>query len=83
MSDQMTANSIRDSAKTSGGEDNTTAQRDTTKSTEKAKRDHPEAPDVVIGMQDERGTLFQHADFFHICYMRFGRRNAPSWYSRL
>ncbi|KAF2239219.1 hypothetical protein EV356DRAFT_502209 [Viridothelium virens] len=32
-----------------------TEERDTTKSTEQAKKEHPEAPDVVIGMQDERG----------------------------
>jgi len=42
-------------ARAAGGEDNTTAQSDTTNSTAKAKKDHPEAPDVVIGMQDERG----------------------------
>jgi hypothetical protein len=29
-------------------------EKDEQKSTEKAK-EHPEAPDVVIGMQDERG----------------------------
>jgi hypothetical protein len=49
------ANDIRDSAKADGGADNATAQSDTTKSTAKAKKDHPEAPDTVIGMQDERG----------------------------
>ncbi|KAL9091650.1 MAG: hypothetical protein Q9165_004726 [Trypethelium subeluteriae] len=32
-----------------------TQERDTTKSTQQAKKEHPEAPDVVIGMQDERG----------------------------
>ncbi|KAF2774214.1 hypothetical protein EJ03DRAFT_370325 [Teratosphaeria nubilosa] len=32
-----------------------TRQKDERNSTAKAKRDHPEAPDVVIGMQDERG----------------------------
>jgi len=32
-----------------------TRQKDERNSTEKAKKDHPEAPDVVIGMQDERG----------------------------
>ncbi|KAK3672412.1 hypothetical protein LTR78_007719 [Recurvomyces mirabilis] len=40
-------------ANDSGG--NTTRQKDERNSTEKAKKDHPEAPDVVIGMQDERG----------------------------
>ncbi|KAK5128620.1 hypothetical protein LTR08_004039 [Meristemomyces frigidus] len=30
-------------------------EKDERNSTEKAKKDHPEAPDVVIGMQDERG----------------------------
>jgi len=49
------ADRVRDRAKAEGGKDNTTAERDTTKSTEKAKKDHPEAPDVIIGMQDERG----------------------------
>ncbi|TKA60538.1 hypothetical protein B0A49_09969 [Cryomyces minteri] len=32
-----------------------TSQADERNSTERAKKDHPEAPDVVIGMQDERG----------------------------
>ncbi|KAK3063599.1 hypothetical protein LTS18_014257 [Coniosporium uncinatum] len=32
-----------------------TSQSDARSSTERAKKDHPEAPDVVIGMQDERG----------------------------
>jgi hypothetical protein len=35
--------------------DNVIAEKDQTNSTQKAKKDHPEAPDVVIGMQDERG----------------------------
>ncbi|KAK8232513.1 hypothetical protein HDK90DRAFT_512430 [Phyllosticta capitalensis] len=34
---------------------NATARRDETQSTQRAKEEHPEAPDVVIGMQDERG----------------------------
>ncbi|KAK7529638.1 uncharacterized protein J3D65DRAFT_174010 [Phyllosticta citribraziliensis] len=34
---------------------NATARRDELHSTERAKKEHPEAPDVVIGMQDERG----------------------------
>jgi hypothetical protein len=32
-----------------------TQEKDTNNATAKAKKDHPEAPDVVIGMQDERG----------------------------
>ena len=32
-----------------------TQQRDTTKSAEKSKKENPEAPQPVIGMQDERG----------------------------
>ncbi|EKG20802.1 hypothetical protein MPH_01886 [Macrophomina phaseolina MS6] len=32
-----------------------TSRKDERSSTAKAKKDHPEAPDVVIGMQDERG----------------------------
>ncbi|KAG9771264.1 hypothetical protein KCU95_g15710, partial [Aureobasidium melanogenum] len=32
-----------------------TQRRDSNDSTAKAKKDNPEAPDVVIGMQDERG----------------------------
>lgn len=32
-----------------------TEQRDSRNSTQKAKQEHPEAPGVVIGMQDERG----------------------------
>lgn len=33
-----------------------TEEGDTRSNTERAKKDHPEAPDVVIGMQDERGA---------------------------
>ncbi|KAL1618482.1 hypothetical protein SLS54_007210 [Diplodia seriata] len=32
-----------------------TSRRDERSSTARAKKEHPEAPDVVIGMQDERG----------------------------
>jgi len=32
-----------------------TRQKDERNSTSKAKKEHPEAPDTVIGMQDERG----------------------------
>ncbi|KAF2721920.1 hypothetical protein K431DRAFT_284369 [Polychaeton citri CBS 116435] len=33
-----------------------TTQKDDRSNTARAKKEHPEAPDVVIGMQDERGT---------------------------
>ncbi|KAJ9638920.1 hypothetical protein H2199_006781 [Coniosporium tulheliwenetii] len=33
-----------------------TSQADERNNTERAKKEHPEAPDVVIGMQDERGA---------------------------
>ncbi|KAL5119558.1 hypothetical protein ACEQ8H_002404 [Pleosporales sp. CAS-2024a] len=39
--------------KASGG--NATEQRDSAGGKEKAKKEFPEAPDVAIGMQDERG----------------------------
>lgn len=42
-------------AKTKGEGGQAMEQRDATKSTERAKKEHPEAPDTVIGMQDERG----------------------------
>jgi len=40
-------------AKSTGG--NATERGDTQGATAKAKREHPEAPQTVIGMQDERG----------------------------
>ncbi|KAK4897848.1 hypothetical protein LTR27_004620 [Elasticomyces elasticus] len=40
-------------AQDTGGQ--ATRQKDERNATAKAKKDHPEAPDVVIGMQDERG----------------------------
>jgi hypothetical protein len=43
----------RSKANASGG--NATGQSDSQGSTAKAKREHPEAPQTVIGMQDERG----------------------------
>lgn len=46
---------ILNSAKSSGTGGTATEQSDTQNATAKAKKDHPEAPDVVIGMQDERG----------------------------
>lgn len=39
----------------SGEGGHATTEADERNSTAKAKKDHPEAPDVVIGMQDERG----------------------------
>ncbi|KAK5124813.1 hypothetical protein LTR85_001526 [Meristemomyces frigidus] len=43
----------RSKAEGTGGQ--AVQQSDERNSTAKAKKDHPEAPDVVIGMQDERG----------------------------
>ncbi|KAF2432358.1 hypothetical protein EJ08DRAFT_732448 [Tothia fuscella] len=37
------------------GDSNAAGQKDDQNATAKAKKDHPEAPDTVIGMQDERG----------------------------
>ncbi|KAF1351012.1 hypothetical protein BDV97DRAFT_397978 [Delphinella strobiligena] len=42
-------------AKTRNEGGSATSQSDSRSSTKKAKEEHPEAPDVVIGMQDERG----------------------------
>ena len=42
-------------AQAAGGADTTTSQSDSTGSAQKAKKEHPEAPDTAIGMQDERG----------------------------
>ncbi|KAF2102559.1 hypothetical protein NA57DRAFT_71548 [Rhizodiscina lignyota] len=42
-------------SRTRGEGGSATTQSDERNSTAKAKKDHPEAPDVVIGMQDERG----------------------------
>ncbi|KAF2014932.1 hypothetical protein BU24DRAFT_423849 [Aaosphaeria arxii CBS 175.79] len=44
-----------DSAKKSGTGGHATEQRDSAGGKAKAKREHPEAPDPAIGMQDERG----------------------------
>jgi len=33
------------------------SRKDENNSTERAKKEHPEAPDTVIGMQDERGGV--------------------------
>jgi len=41
--------------KASGTGGNATGQNDNEGATAKAKKEHPEAPDTVIGMQDERG----------------------------
>jgi hypothetical protein len=43
----------RSKANATGG--NATGQSDSQGATAKAKREHPEAPQTVIGMQDERG----------------------------
>ncbi|KAK3114785.1 hypothetical protein LTR53_006562 [Teratosphaeriaceae sp. CCFEE 6253] len=48
------ADAVRSSkAQDTGGQ--AVRQKDERNSTAKAKKDHPEAPDVIIGMQDERG----------------------------
>jgi len=44
------------SAKANNKGGTATSQSDARNNTERAKKDHPEAPDVVIGMQDERGS---------------------------
>jgi hypothetical protein len=44
-----------DRARAEGGKDNATASRDTQNATKRTKEEYPEAPDTVIGMQDERG----------------------------
>ncbi|KAF1815301.1 hypothetical protein P152DRAFT_446384 [Eremomyces bilateralis CBS 781.70] len=41
-------------AKERRGSDNATGEKDTTSSTARTKKEHPEAP-TLIGMQDERG----------------------------
>lgn len=51
----VVANSSTCSDHDAGTGGNATARRDETQSTQRAKEEHPEAPDVVIGMQDERG----------------------------
>ena len=45
----------RNSAKANNDGGSATSEADSNNATAKAKKDHPEAPDVVIGMQDERG----------------------------
>lgn len=50
----LTGNGNRAHAKGEGGA--ATSQADERNNTERAKKEHPEAPDVVIGMQDERGA---------------------------
>jgi hypothetical protein len=46
---------MRSSANKSGSGGHATEERDSAGGVEKAKREHPEAPDPAIGMQDERG----------------------------
>lgn len=48
-------------ARSSGGQDTTTSQSDSTNSAKKAKEEFPEAADNAgIGMQDERGAKGAH-----------------------
>ena len=55
MIDRLYANDGVYRAKASNSGGSATQESDTNNSTAKAKKEHPEAPDVVIGMQDERG----------------------------
>lgn len=41
----------------SGGGSAAASERDTDQKNKKAHKDHPEAPGVVIGMNDERGGV--------------------------
>jgi hypothetical protein len=41
----------------SGGESAATSEEDKDNKNDRAKKEHPEAPDVVIGMNDERGGV--------------------------
>lgn len=54
---QADASNAGKAAKESGGKDDATSERDTHNSNEKAKKDHPEAPSPVVGMNDERGGV--------------------------
>jgi len=49
----LTQHVSRSKSRDEGG--TATQRRDSNNSTAKAKKENPEAPDVVIGMQDERG----------------------------
>ena len=49
----LSTNLIRSRAQDKGG--HATTEKDVGSSAAKAKKDYPEAPDTVIGMQDERG----------------------------
>lgn len=42
-------------ANAKGSTDTATARFDASKSAERVKEDHPEGPDTLLGMQDERG----------------------------
>lgn len=44
-----------DKASTGGAQDNATGSKDSQNATNRAKEEFPEAPDTIIGMQDERG----------------------------
>lgn len=50
----MTVN-VYSSAHKTGTGGHATERRDSAGAKEKAKKEYPEAPDVAIGMQDERG----------------------------
>ncbi len=46
----------------SGGGSAATSEKDKNNQNKKAKEDHPEAPGVVIGMNDERGGVSIQSD---------------------
>ena len=52
-------NLLTGSARSNGDGGQAVNRKDEHGSTAKAKKDHPEAPDVVLGMQDERGRKGQ------------------------
>ncbi|KAK0276956.1 hypothetical protein LTR91_013848 [Friedmanniomyces endolithicus] len=68
-------------AQDSGGQ--AVREKDERNATAKAKKEHPEAPDVVIGMQDERGgkdwkkpeDAFPPAYHFHIAHLKHNALN--------
>ncbi|KAF2758367.1 hypothetical protein EJ05DRAFT_510303 [Pseudovirgaria hyperparasitica] len=53
---KASAEGQQDRNKQNGTGGSATTGADQRNSTAKAKKDHPEAPDVIIGMQDERGA---------------------------
>lgn len=54
-----------------------TSQKDPGNQNEKAKRDHPEAPGPVIGMNDERGGVSYYFPFFTHGFVQ--ERSANVW----